>query len=176
VSNHPLKIKHNNFKLVKQEVQERAITLSNHGKQLDIGIPDPKLNFAQRAKRSIVGTKNIQKIDSYWDSMLTIAAIMLSLFYVGFMTFFVFEYYNVISDTFPLFYSQATKSWQMYDKESIPLFIIVVGGILGIIIKLNHITYSFDKRLSNMINISLIIMNLLGVVAFTEIFSLLLIY
>jgi len=146
MSNHPLKIKHNNFKLVRQEVQERAITLSNHGN------------------------------DSYWDSMLTIAAIMLSLFYVGFMIFFVVEYYNVISDTFPLFYSQATKSWQMYDKESIPLFIIVTGGILGIIIRLNHITYSFDKRLSKMINVSLIIMNLLGVIAFTEIFSLLLIY
>jgi len=176
VKSHPLKIKHSKLKVVTQQQQEKALTLSNRGQQLEIGISDPKPNFAQRAKRTIIGTKHIQKIDFYWDNMLTIAAIILSCFFVGFMIFFISKYYNIISDTFPLFYSQATKSWQMYDKETIPLFIIVVGSILGIIIKLNHITYSFDKRLSSMINISLIIMNLLGVIAFTEIFSLLLIY
>lgn len=76
----------------------------------------------------------------------------------------------------PLVYKQATKSWELVDKEFLIALPVVVGAAQVMLINLSSSIYKFDRRLSFMLNSGLAVFNMLGIVGFYQLVSLLVIY
>ncbi|MEI7579774.1 MAG: hypothetical protein WCJ58_07145 [bacterium] len=134
-----------------------------------------KPGWIAKAKKKIIPEKQIAEIPSYTKDFFSVGAFMSVLAFEGFFVYLLIQNYNHINKQFPLFFSQASQSWQMMDKEILPIYAVITLGLNLLILKFNHSTFSFDKRLCYMINVALILFNILGIIAFWEIFSLVLI-
>lgn len=159
-----------------QPVQSQAETLRKLTGQYDLDIKQSKTEFLYVIKRKITSFSIWMEALPYWRSVNTIIAILLSITFVGAVVIILANSYRDLPQNLPLVYKQSSNSWELVDKELIVSVPIIIGVILLVLIKLSSSIFKFDRRLSVMINLAIILLNSLGIIAFVQIISLFLIY
>lgn len=157
-----------------EETQNLPAVVSEE--QFTLDIKRSNLEPVYNVKRRIARLETVVETLPYWRSFVTVAAFLTSIAFIAIISYLIFNSYNKLPPEFPLIHSQATGSWNLIDKEILPFTPIALGSLLAILLKLNSETFKFDRRLANMVNLGVIIFNILGTIAFVELFSLVLIF
>lgn len=150
------------------------VLVSEEQYALDLSTPQHEWYYG--FKRSITKFETNLETIPYWRSYLSISAIFTTLVFIGFISYIIFKFYGQLPNEFPLIYSRVTMSWKLIGKEFLPLLPIILAVFLLVITKTNIQTYRFDRRLATMTNFIIILVNMLGILAFAQLFSLILIY
>lgn len=153
--------------------KNKTVAIDN---QLPMAIEQGKLDNYYAIKRRLAKMEASVEALPYWRSMITVFAFSLSLGYVGFIFYIIATQYTRLPNLVPLTFSQSQNTWQLIDKE---LLIIIPSVLITLIItinKLNSSVFQFDRRLAVMINICLIAFSLLGLIGFSQVISLVLVY
>lgn len=172
---HPLKFKRRNNlsdKVVASQDSQALVVTSKEQYQLQIAqdtAVNPLRNRLSKWEQHIAATP-------FWKSALSSAAIVSTIFFAGLLIYFIFKFYDILPPKFPLIYSQTSNNWKTIDKELLPIAPVLIITILVFLTRFNYATYHFDSRLATMVNIAVLIFNSLGILAFMQLFSLLLLY
>lgn len=144
--------------------------------QIDLGLKKDRLETYYNLKRKVNEMEATVEAIPYWKSFLSVAGFMLMIFLIVLIEFIAITQYDKLPREMPLIYSQTASTWTLTDKDLFIIipFILLFG--LAVITRLNSITYKFDRRLSVVINISLILTAILGMIAFLQLYSFVLIY
>ncbi|MBW7953567.1 MAG: hypothetical protein QY330_04840 [Candidatus Dojkabacteria bacterium] len=154
--------------------QEKSILISED--QYSLPLKKSRLEWYYNLKNQINKAGNVAQVFPYWRNLNTSLAITSSVLLILVML------YMIAGSTFdnitevPLVYKQATKSWELVDKEFLIALPVVVGAAQVMLINLSSSIYKFDRRLSFMLNSGLAVFNMLGIVGFYQLVSLLVIY
>lgn len=144
--------------------------------QYELDIKSSKSEWYYNIKRRVSRYEATMEAIPYWRSYVTVTAIVATLAFIGFVSFVLYNNYATLPNSFPLIYSQATQTWNLVSKEYLMIIPIALAAFLLIMVRINIQTYRFDRRLAIMINFIVILVNILGIIAFGQLFSLILIY
>lgn len=155
------------------------ITKPNNTKeseQIDFGLKKDRMEAYYNVKRKLSEMENTVEAIPYWKSFLSVAGFMLMILLIIMIAFVTFTNYESLPRQMPLIYSQTSSTWMLSDKDVYIIIPVLLLIGLAIVTRLNSITYKFDRRLSIVINITLILTAILGFIAFIQLFSFVLIY
>jgi len=142
--------------------------------QIDIPINVKRDNSIAFLKNSFDKQVLTVSITPYWKSFSFVLAFVYSWITFIFLGITLYLNYSKLPAEFPLFYSQALIGWELVNK-AVLLLILGVFFVFNCIYPLiNSKIYNFDKRLVLISNIALIITDSLLLIAFNELFLLLL--
>lgn len=113
-------------------------------------------------------------VTPYWKSFSFVLAFVYSWITFIFLGITLYFNYSKLPAQFPLFYSQALIGWELVSKETLLLILGIFFVFNCIYPLINSKIYNFDKRLVLISNIALIITDSLLLIAFNELFLLLL--
>lgn len=144
--------------------------------QIDLGLKRSRLEWFYNLKQKVSRRSAVIEALPYWRNVNTVLALLCSIAFIVIIIYVEGRNYQQLPDRIPFFYQQASNSWALTDKEVILPVPIFLAVNLGVLIRLSSVIYKFDRRLALMLNTGIIIFNLLGLVAFIQMMSLILIY
>lgn len=155
------------------ETQELALISED---QIKLDIKESKFDWFYSIRRKVTEVEAVAEAIPYWRNFSAVAALMSSIAFIGIITYLILSFYDILPPEIPLIYSQAGKSWDLIEKEFLPVIPVFLGVLLILTIRFNISSYSFDRRLAYIVNLAVTIFNIFGLIAFLQIFSLILIY
>ncbi len=144
--------------------------------QIPIDLKKDKLESYYQVKRKLSRLEATVEAQPYWKYFISVFAFLLVLLLIIFNTYVTFTKYSSLPRQLPLVYSQSTNTWTLIDKEFYLLIPFLLLLMLFIQIRFNTLTFKFDRRLSLVVNLGLILSSLLGFIAYIQLFSFVLIY
>ena len=144
--------------------------------QITLDLKKDPLEGYYSVKRKITQVETTVEAMPYWKSFLSVTAFVLMLFLIILISAITFQNYNNLPKQIPLIYSQSALTWTLSDKDVYIIIPIVLFVALVMITRLNSQTFKFDQRLSIVVNIAVILSSVLGIIAFLQLFSFVLIY
>jgi len=141
--------------------------------QIQLGLKKSRLEFLYKLKARFAKMTILMEALPFWRNFNTIIALVSSLTFVGAMFYVISKNYLVLPGNIriPLVYLQSSRSWELLDKEVLILIPVVAGAMLVLLINFSSTIYRFDRRLSYMMNIGIILFNILGSIAFFQLLS-----
>lgn len=144
--------------------------------QITLDLKKDKLEGYYTVKRKLAYMEATVEALPYWKNFLSVFAFMLFVLLLALNFYVVITKYQELPAQLPLIYSQSNNTWNLIDKEFYLLIPFVLFIILFLLIRLNTLTFKFDRRLATMINLTLILTSMLGFIAYIQLFSFVLIY
>ena len=144
--------------------------------QISLDLKKDKLEGYYQVKRRLANLEATVEALPYWKNFLSVLAFLMLFFLIIFTTYITVNNYRIMPQKLPLLYSQSNTAWNLIDKEFFLLIPFLLLIALFFLIRLNSLTYKFDRRLATMINMSLVLTSLLGFIAYIQLFSFVLIY
>ncbi|MFQ5492994.1 MAG: hypothetical protein ACE5DX_02425 [Candidatus Dojkabacteria bacterium] len=144
--------------------------------QMSMELQGSRWEFLYRLKRRLAKISILVEALPYWRNMNTILAFLTSVTIVVALFYSISTNFAKLPDKVPLFFLQSSKSWELVDKEiliPIPIFLAVTLILLN---KFSGDVYRFDRRLSFMMNTGIVLFNILGMLAYFQITSLILVF
>lgn len=144
--------------------------------QMKMPIKQPRSELVYGLKRNLDRSITYAGVVPYWRNFLFVAAFLTTFFTILTLGYVLLLYYFKLPLQIPIFFSQATNSWTAIDRK------LIIGIPASMIFYLVAITYlnakifRFDRRLVEVINLSIIIADLLLLLGLGQILSLLLVY
>jgi hypothetical protein len=148
----------------------------NEAEQFPMEIEQGRDQWLSNMKMGFEKTLDYASVNAYWRSMVSVIALVAGVFLISVYSAILFFSYSKIPAMVPLFYSQATSSWTLSTKDTLIYIPVVFLALLVIISRLNYSIFNFDRRLATVINISLICFDILFLLAFSQLLSIVLIY
>lgn len=144
--------------------------------QITLDLKKDKLEGYYTVKRKLAYMEATVEALPYWKNFLSVFAFMLFVLLLALNFYVVITKYQELPAQLPLIYSQSNNTWNLIDKEFYLLIPFVLFIVLFLLIRLNTLTFKFDRRLATMINLTLILTSMLGFIAYIQLFSFVLIY
>lgn len=144
--------------------------------QITLDLKKDKLEGYYTVKRKLAYMEATVEALPYWKNFLSVFAFMLFVLLLALNFYVVITKYQELPAQLPLIYSQSNNTWNLIDKEFYLLIPFVLFIVLFLLIRLNTLTFKFDRRLATTINLTLILTSMLGFIAYIQLFSFVLIY
>lgn len=144
--------------------------------QISLDLKKDKLESYYQVKRKLAHLEATVEALPYWKNFLSVLGFMLFLLLIVFNLYITISKYDELPKQLPLIYSQTNNTWNLVDKEIYLITPFVLLFLLFLIIRFNTLTFKFDRRLSTMVNLVLVLTSLLGFIAYIQLFSFVLIY
>ena len=151
-------------------------TRKSKPEQITLDLKKDKLEGYYTVKRKLAYMEATVEALPYWKNFMSVLSFLLFVLLVIFNIYIVITKYQELPKELPLIYSQSNNTWNLIDKEFYLLIPFVLLIVLFVLIRLNTLTFKFDRRLATMINMTLILTSLLGFIAYVQLFSFVLIY
>jgi hypothetical protein len=147
----------------------------NQNEQISMGIKPDKAGLLYSINRQIHTLEVKLEVMPFWKNFsFVFYALSSILIPAGIIIVMVYNF-NDIPLEVPIFYDPLISSWTLLDK-GIAIIIPIVYAILNLfLLNLTHSIFQFDRRLAQIIGISMNIANILFLIAFSQILSIVLI-
>lgn len=144
--------------------------------QVGMELKGSRMEWMYNIKNRVNKVSSVAQVFPYWRNLNTSLAILSSIVFVAAMFLIITGEASSTVDELPLIYIQASQSWELMDKEFLLMIPFATGAMLMILLNLSNAIYKFDRRLSFMINMGMIVFNILGLFGFYQLSSLTLLY
>ncbi len=144
--------------------------------QIPIGLKKDKLENYYQVKRKLSHLEATVEAQPYWKYFISVSAFLLVFLLIVFNLYLTITKYSQLPKELPLIYSQSSNTWTLIEKEFYLLIPFLLFVTLFMQIRFNTLTFKFDRRLSLVVNLGLILASLLGFIAYIQLFSFVLIY
>lgn len=131
-------------------------------------------NRYRRFKAAISRRETEIELTPYWQELAPAIAIITTVFVVAGPAIAGLMFFSKIQPRIPFYYNAFTGYWEQVDKSVLVLLPVLFFVLLTIILRFNYDVYRFDPRLSRVLNYILGMVNLLFLLALTQIYSLVL--
>ena len=149
---------------------------TNQEKQITLPLKKGKKEVYYQVKHKVSRFSAIFGVLPYWKNIINVAAFISSVFVVLILIILLTQFYGKLPNKISLFYYQTSNSWNLIDKEVLIIIPVFASFILVLASRLNTAVFRFDRRLSTVINVAILIFNLFLLIAVLQLFSLILVY
>ena len=149
---------------------------NNLEKQITLPLKKSKKEVYYQVKHKVNRFSTIFGVLPYWKNIINVAAFISSIFVVFILIILLTQFYGKLPNKISLFFYQTSNSWNLIDKEVLIVIPVFASLILVLTSRLNTAVFKFDRRLSTVINVAILIFNLFLLIAILQLFSLILVY
>ncbi len=149
-----------------EEVTETQVV---SGEQISLGIQDKTNKNVYKLKRRLQRMERLLEVNPFWNNGLTAFTTIFTISVSAIIGLLIIKYYGQLPFKIPFFYNHTENTWDAnYDKSFLLIFPVLVTGFNIIITRLNMLIFSFDRKLVYFISLSLVMVNLLLIIAFVQ--------
>lgn len=143
--------------------------------QFGLEIKMKKFQPINEINRRLNSIERKLEIMPFWKNFIFVFMIFSSLAIPAGIEFVLIRWYNELPSEFPLFFDPNEGSWQFLQKGWVIFIPLIYAGLNLILTNLTHSIFQFDRRLAQIIAISIGLFNILFLIAFSQLISIVLI-
>lgn len=157
----------NNFSNTNRDLPPRYYTQS----QITMGIDAKKASLWDRINSFVSNTEKKLEVMPFWKNYSFVFALISTIAFPTTVVAIMILKFNVIPLEILSFYNPQTSSWELANKAVVILLPIFYGILNLILLNLTYTIFQFDRRLAQIISITMNIANVLFIIAFAQILS-----
>lgn len=160
-----------------EEPAEAPLKLSGaKDTQLEIPIRRSSKDLVLDVKRNIDKSITYAGVLPHWRSFQFVAAFLVSIFTMMLIAYVLYLNFDKLPPEVPMIFNQAGQNWTSIDRRLLIGLPVSQIFFIALFTYWNSKIYRFDRRLVQMLSLSIVIANIFLLIGFGQILSLILIY
>jgi hypothetical protein len=139
--------------------------------QIMLDIKIPRKNYWYNIKNKLNKLELSLEVLPYWKSGITVMTMVFALFISAMCFWLTLKNFAALPQMVPIFYNSTQNNWGLYDKSIFLFLPIIISAFNLILIRLNFTIYNFDRKFVYALCISQFLINVLVIIAFTQLLS-----
>ncbi len=142
--------------------------------QMDLGVNAPRKTFLYRINRFMTDLERRLEIMPFWKNLSYVFLLLSTIFFPAIILILMITRFESIPIDMPVFYNPQTNSWTLINKAIVIMLPIGYAIINLILLNLIYSVFQFDRRLAQILGLTINLANMLFIIAFAQILSIIL--
>jgi len=141
---------------------------------MDLGVNAPRKTFLYRINRFMTDLERRLEIMPFWKNLSYVFLLLSTIFFPAIILILMITRFESIPIDMPVFYNPQTNSWTLINKAIVIMLPIGYAIINLILLNLIYSVFQFDRRLAQILGLTINLANMLFIIAFAQILSIIL--